>query len=407
MKKIGIIGAGASGLYAAINLKNKNTDVTIFEKNDRIGKKILMTGNGRCNITNAKYYDEFLENIVTNQKFLYSSFNLHDNYASMDFFQSKGLELVTEGYHRVFPKSQKSSDVIKFFEDEIIKNNIKLVTNANVLSIKKDQKFEVKTARKDYKFDYLIIATGGLSYPNTGSTGDGYKFAKNFGHKVTKTLPSLVPIFFQDKDLSHIKALSLENIDIKIETNQGVFYQRGPVLLTKNFISGPSILSLSSFVVGKDITNVSLNLSKDDEKELDQNFIDIFDKNPNKDISNVLDQIIPNTLVPVIIKRSDINLDKKSNQIRKEERSRIVKNIKNFTLDFEKFGGFNTAVITKGGVDVRDIDPKTMESKLVSDLYFVGEVLDLDGLTGGFNLQIAFTSAFAAASAIKEKIWHI
>ena len=407
MKKVGIIGAGASGLYAAINLKNQNTDVTIIEKNDMIGKKILMTGNGRCNITNAKYYDEFLENIVTNQKFLYSSFNLHDNYASMDFFQSKGLELVTEGYHRVFPKSQKSSDVIKFFEDEIIKNNIKLVTNANVLSIKKDEKFEVKTARKDYEFDYLIIATGGLSYPNTGSTGDGYKFAKYFGHKVTKTIPSLVPIFFKDKDLVNIKALSLENIDIKVATNEGDFLQTGPVLLTKNFISGPSILSISSFAVGKDIRNIYLNLSELNQNELDQNLINIFDRNPNKDISNVLDPILPNALVPVVIKRAGIKLDKKSNQIRKEERTRIVKNIKNFNLNFEKFGGFNTAVITKGGVDVRDIDPKTMESKLVSDLYFVGEVIDLDALTGGFNLQIAFTSAFAAASAIKEKIWHI
>ncbi|WP_295885409.1 aminoacetone oxidase family FAD-binding enzyme [uncultured Anaerococcus sp.] len=349
MKKIGIIGAGASGLYAAINLKNQNTDVTILEKNDRIGKKILMTGNGRCNITNAKFYDEFLENIVTNQKFLYSSFSQHDNYASMDFFQSKGLELVTEEYDRVFPKSQKSTDVIRFFKREIIKNNIKLITNTEVLSIKKFEKFLVKTDKKNYDFDYLIIATGGLSYPNTGATGDGYKFAKNF-------------------------------------------------------ISGPSVLRLSSFIVGTDVRQISLNLSVLDENELDKTLIEIFDKNPNKDISNVLDNIVPNALSPVIIKRAHINPDKKSNQITKDERSRIVKNIKNFTLDFDKFGGFNTAVITKGGVDVRDIDPKTMESKLVFDLYFVGEVLDIDALTGGFNLQIAFTSAFAASSAIKEKI---
>ncbi|WP_296142639.1 NAD(P)/FAD-dependent oxidoreductase [uncultured Anaerococcus sp.] len=404
MKKIGIIGAGASGLYAAINLKNQNTDVTILEKNDRIGKKILMTGNGRCNITNAKFYDEFLENIVTNQKFLYSSFSQHDNYASMDFFQSKGLELVTEEYDRVFPKSQKSTDVIRFFEREIIKNNIKLITNTEVLSIKKFEKFLVKTDKKNYDFDYLIIATGGLSYPNTGATGDGYKFAKNFGHKITKIIPSLVPIFFKDKDLENIKALSLENIEIKAETNKGDFSQLGPVLLTKNFISGPSVLRLSSFIVGTDVRQISLNLSVLDENELDKTLIEIFDKNPNKDISNVLDNIVPNALSPVIIKRAHINPDKKSNQITKDERSRIVKNIKNFTLDFDKFGGFNTAVITKGGVDVRDIDPKTMESKLVFDLYFVGEVLDIDALTGGFNLQIAFTSAFAASSAIKEKI---
>lgn len=407
MKKIGIIGAGASGLYAAINLKNKNTDVTILEKNDSIGKKILMTGNGRCNITNAKFYDEFLENIVSNQKFLFSSFNKHDNYATMDFYENHGLALVIEENERVFPKSQKSSDVVKFFESQIIEKNIKLISHAKVEAIDKKDKFVVTIDNKIYEFDTLIIATGGLSYPNTGSSGDGYKFAKNFGHKVTKTYPSLVPIFFKDEDLAKIKALSLENIGIKITTDRGSFKESGSILLTKNFISGPDVLKISSFVVDKKIESVSLDLTTYNSDDLDGKLVALFEKYSNKDISNILKEIVPAALVDVILKRSNTPLDKKTNQITKEERSKLIQNIKNFNLEFDKFGGFNTAVITKGGVDVVDINPKTMESKLVKELYFIGEVLDIDALTGGFNLQLAFTTAFAAASAIKENIWHI
>lgn len=407
MKKIGIIGAGASGLYAAINLKNEKTDVTILEKNDEIGKKILMTGNGRCNITNAKFYDEFLENIVGNKKFLFSSFNNHDNYATMDFYESNGLDLVTEENERVFPKSQKSRDVIKFFEKQIIEKNIKLVTNARVEKILKKEKFLVKTSSKDYDFDVVIIATGGLSYPNTGSSGDGYKFAKDFGHKISKTYPSLVPVFFKDKDLSNIKALSLENTGIKIVTDKGTFTEFGSILLTKNFISGPEVLKISSFVVDEKVKEITLDLSTENKEDLDKLLVDLFDKNPNKDISNILNEVIPNALVEVVLNRSRIARDKKANQITKKERFILIDNIKNFSLEFDKFGGFNTAVITKGGIEVDHINPKTMESKLVKDLYFIGEVLDIDALTGGFNLQLAFTTAFAAASAIKESIWHI
>ena len=330
MKKIGIIGAGASGLYAAINLKNENTDVTILEKNASIGKKILMTGNGRCNITNAAFYDDFLENIVSNPKFLYSSFNNHDNYASMDFFEKNGLSLITEKNLRVFPKTQKSSDVIKFFENKIIESNIKLVTNAKVKEI--------------YKKDYFIVKE---SYTENGS-----------------------------------------------------------ILITKNFISGPCVLKISSFLVGKNINinEISLDLVSEDYDYIDNLLIKIFDKNPNKDISNVLSEVLTNALVEVILTRSDIKKDKKANQITKDERNKLIENIKNFNLKFDRFAGFNSAVITKGGIEVKEINPKTMESKLVKDLYFIGEVLDIDALTGGFNLQIAFTTAFACASAIKESV---
>ena len=407
MKEIGIIGAGASGLYAAVNLKNENNQVTILEKNSEIGKKILMTGNGRCNITNAKFYDDFLENIPSNQKFIYSAFALHDNYSTMTFFEDNGLDLISEENDRVFPKSQSSRDVVKFFEKLIVDKNIKLITDANVVSICNDEKFIVKTDKKTYKFDYLIIATGGLSYPNTGSNGDGYKFAKEFGHKVTKTIPTLVPIFFKNDDLKDAKALSFDNIGIRIDTDTASFKDQGPALLTKNFITGPIVLKLSSICANENIKEISLDFIAKDFSEFDKELIENLNNNSKKDISNIINEFIPEALCPIILKRSNIDITKKGSQITKEERHSIIENIINFKLSFEKFGGFNTAVITKGGIHVDEINPKTMESKIVPGLYFIGEVLDIDGLTGGFNLQLAFTTGFAAANAIKERLWHI
>ena len=404
MKEIGIIGAGASGLYAAVNLKNENNQVTILEKNSEIGKKILMTGNGRCNITNAKFYDDFLENIPSNQKFIYSAFALHDNYSTMTFFEDNGLDLISEENDRVFPKSQSSRDVVKFFEKLIVDKNIKLITDANVVSICNDEKFIVKTDKKTYKFDYLIIATGGLSYQNTGSNGDGYKFAKEFGHKVTKTIPTLVPIFFKNDDLKDAKALSFDNIGIRIDTDTASFKDQGPALLTKNFITGPIVLKLSSICANENIKEISLDFIAKDFSEFDKELIENLNNNSKKDISNIIKEFIPEALCPIILKRSNIDITKKGSQITKEERHSIIENIINFKLSFEKFGGFNTAVITKGGIHVDEINPKTMESKIVPGLYFIGEVLDIDGLTGGFNLQLAFTTGFAAANAIKERL---
>lgn len=407
MKKIGIIGAGASGLYAAVNLKNKNNEVTILEKNSEIGKKILMTGNGRCNITNGKYYDEFLENIVTNKKFIYSAFNLHDNYASMEFFENNGLELVREDDDRIFPKSERSKGVISIFEKLVFEKNIKLVTGAEVLKVKKNDKFLVSTAKKDYQFDYLIIATGGLSYPNTGSTGDGYNFARDFGHSITKLRPSLVPIFFKDNDLKTIKALSFESIGMKLIGDSRSIADVGPVLITKNFITGPSVLKISSVAINENIKELELDFVGKDFDEMDTEILELLNENPKKDVVNILKEYIAEALCPIILSRSRVALSKKASELTRKERHSIIENIINFKLTFDRFGGFNTAVITKGGVDVDEINPKTMESKKVSGLYFIGEILDIDGLTGGYNLQLAFTSAYAAANAIKEKLWHI
>lgn len=405
MKNIGIIGAGASGLFAAVNVKTNQNNVTILEKNPSIGKKILMTGNGRCNITNAKIYDEFLENIIRNKKFLYSSFRSHDNYASMDYFNNQGLELVIEENDRVFPKSQKASDVVKFFENQLIDKNIKLVTEAEVIDVEKEPNFFcVKTSDKTYHFDSLIVATGGLSYPSTGSTGDGYKFATSFGHNIEKTHPSLVPIFFKDKDLIDIKAINLDQATLHLRSNGKLISKSGSILLTKNFLTGPSVLELSASLIGNDISQMYLDLVAEKENTLDDRLINYFKEGPNKSVSNILRQILTSALVDVVLSRARVKKDKKANQITKEERINIVNAIKEFKLDFDKLGGYNTAIITRGGVAVDDIDPKTMESKLVDNLYFVGEVLDIDGLTGGYNLQIAYTTAYAAAKSIKEDI---
>lgn len=402
MKRIGIIGAGASGLYAAINLSKEN-EITILEKNKSIGNKILMTGNGRCNITNASFYDDFLENIVTNQKFMYSSFTSHDNYSTMEFFEKSGLSLVTEEENRVFPKSQKAGDVVKFFEEGIVKRNIKLYTESKVVSIKKDEFFKVKTPSRNFEFDVLIIATGGLSYPKTGSSGDGHKWAKELGHHLTKIYPSLVPIFFKDEDLRDVKALSLDSVSISAKTDERDFKATGPVLLSQNFITGPTVLRLSSYIVDKNIKSIDLDLIKEDRENLDKMLIESFNQNPNKDISNILKDISYNVLTDIILKRAGIKPSTKANQVTKEARQELVNQLKSFSLDFDKFGGYNTAIISKGGVDVNEISPKTMESKLIKDLYFIGEILDVDALTGGYNLQVAFTTAHACASDINCK----
>ena len=404
MKKIGIIGAGASGLFAAINIKTEDNSVTILEKNPTIGQKILMTGNGRCNLTNIDYYEDFLDNIATNKKFLYSSFTSFDNYASMDFFESRGLELLIQADGRVFPKTERAADVLKFFEKELAQKNIKLVTDAEVVDVSADKTFIVKTQDKTYFFDVLIIATGGLSYPKTGSTGDGYTFAKNLGHKLSPRYPSLVPIFFDNPDLAEIKALNLENTRIFAKTDQGDFSLVGDMLVTKNFLTGPVALKISSFLVGKKVGKLCLDLSKCEKSDLDCQLIRLFDNNPNKDISNIVKELLPKVLIEILLKRSAIDPCKKANQISRGEREALLGHIKEFDLNFERLGSYNNAIVTRGGVDVREIDPKTMESKIIPNLYFTGEVLDIDGLTGGYNLQIAFTTAAAAARSIKEQI---
>lgn len=404
---IGIIGAGAGGIFTAINAKNEKNKITLIEKNDKIGKKIFITGKGRCNITNAKFFDGFLDNILVNKKFMYSSFTNFDNYALMNYLENKGLKLTTQRGDRVFPKSEKSNDVIKLFEKLIKEKNIDLKLNENVNKIYKDKdlnKFIVITQNNSYEFDKVVIATGGLSYPLTGSTGDGYKFAKYFSHKIISTKPGLCPIKFLDYDLDSLNGISLKNVSLNVECEDKKISEFGEMLIGKNFITGPIVLTMSSLINRKKVKNMYIDLKASlDFEKLDNRLLRDFENNSNKDVGNILKKLLLNAFVDVVLKRSNIDFHTKANQITKDERFRLIKEIKYFHLKFNGLSEIKNAIITSGGVDCKELDPKNMQSKIVSGLYFVGEVTDVDALTGGYNLQIAFSQAYACAKDLRRE----
>lgn len=401
MAKVGIIGAGPAGIFAAINIKNSNNEVYLFDKNDKIGRKLLLTGNGRCNITSGKVYDDFLDHIIRNKDFLYSSFSTFDNFAMIDFLNRNKIETLIEEDDKVFPKSMKASDIVNLFEELIRKKQVKFLANTKVFSVNKDGRFNLETSKGQMEFDILVIACGGLSYPKTGSSGDGYKFAKSFGHTLIEPLPSLCPLYL--KKTLPIKALSLSDIEIRAYTDDKVFSEVGDILLTPNFITGPAALRLQARAARSSITKISIDFKRD-IYDPDRALINYLDANSKKAISNSLKGFLNESLLETLLSKVPISKNKPSNQITKEERKKLVSLIKNFTLETRKNKNFNSAVVTSGGVKTTEINPKTMESKLVDNLYFVGEVIDIDGLTGGFNLQIAFTTAYSASLAIKEKL---
>lgn len=402
--EIGIIGAGASGIFTAINAKDEKNNITLIEKNEKIGKKLFITGKGRCNITNAKFFDEFLDHILVNKKFMYSSFTNFDNYALMDYLENQGLKLKVQRGDRVFPKSEKSSDVIKLFEKLLDDKKIDLKLNENVQKIKKESnKFIVKTNKNTYEFDKIVIATGGLSYPLTGSNGDGYKFAKAFSHKIISQKPGLCPIKISDHDLDSLNGISLKNVSLNVECEKKNYSEFGEMLIGKNFITGPIVLTMSSLINRQKVKNIYIDLKASlDFEKLDNRLIRDFENNSNKDIGNILKKLLLNAFVDVILNRAQIDYHTKANQITKEERYRLIGEIKNFNLNFAGLYPIKNAVITSGGVDCKELDPKSMESKKVPELYFVGEVTDVDALTGGYNLQIAFSQAFACAKDLRR-----
>ena len=403
MRKIGIIGAGPAGVFAAINIKNQNNEVYLFDKNKNIGEKLKITGNGRCNVTNAKYYDEFMENIIRNKNFFYSSFSRFDNFSMIDFLNMEGIETVIEGDGKVFPKSSKSSEIIRLFESLIREKRINYLPNSRVEKIEKSDCFLVETARKNYKFDILLIATGGLTYSKTGSAGDGYKFAQSFGHKIVKARASLMPLYLEDR--LDVKALSLTDKKLILKTKEKAYEIRGDIMLTPSFITGPAAIKIQALAARDQLESLSIDFLPDYTYEmLDTKLISLFERNIKKNLSNVLNLLLNEQLTSILLDRLKIKADTKASTITREQRKRIVELIKDFDFKISKKENFNSAVITSGGVNLKEINPKTMESKLVNDLYFIGEVLDIDALTGGFNLQIAFTTAFAASLDIKEKI---
>ncbi len=401
--KVAIIGGGASGLFAAAVI-SKYASVTVFERNEKAGKKIYITGKGRCNFTNLCSVSEFLASVIRGDKFLISAINTFPPQKTVEFFESNGLKCTVERGNRVFPSSNKASDVTATLLKLITAHGGAIEYDSRVESVSKTENgFLVRVNGEAQIFDIVVIATGGMSYPSTGSTGDGYKFAKAFGHKIIPPMPALCPIILSE-DVSLLEGLSLKNVEVKIRCEKKEYSQFGEMLFTHNGVSGPCILTLSSMInrmEGEKLLSIDLKpaLSMD---ELDRRILRDFNAKINKDFKNSLDDLLPKSLIMYVIIRSGIDPNKKINSISKEERQRLAKLLKNMTFTIDSLDKIDNAIVTSGGVDTKEIDPKTMESKLVSGLYITGELLDVDALTGGFNLQIAWATAYAAARHIGD-----
>lgn len=414
MSHVIVVGGGAAGMFAAIAAAKNGHQVTLYEKNEKLGKKIFITGKGRCNITNAADMEELFDAVVTNSKFLYSSFYGYTNQNVIDFFEDAGVPVKIERGNRVFPISDHSSDVIRALEREMKKVGVKVCLNTEVKSVEAEKGKFNKVALKDtttQTADACIVATGGLSYRSTGSTGDGFRFAENVGHKVTQCFPSLVPMETKEPWICELQGLSLRNVEAKILDGKKELYKDfGEMLFTHFGVSGPLIISASSYVgkkfMDKNGQKKELTLEIDlkpalTEEQLDQRVLRDFEENHNRQFKNAITKLFPTKLIPVMLELGGIDPEKKVNSIEKEERKQFVHLIKHFRMTLTGLRDYPEAIITKGGVNVKEIDPGTMESKLVKGLYFAGEVLDLDALTGGFNLQIAWSTGYAAGNAIQ------
>ena len=415
MKTI-VIGGGPSGMMAAITAKKQGDEVILLEKKESLGRKLLITGKGRCNITSSLSMDEFIKNTPTNGRFLYSSFEQFTNLDIIEFLKKHGLKVKEERGNRIFPITDKSIDVLKCFEKEIQDLKIKIEYNTKVKEIlvkKENDKIKVvgiKTEKKEIFADKVILATGGKSYPLTGSTGDGYDMAEKLGHKIVKIRPSLVPLETYNDDIcKSLQGLSLKNMKIKIidlEKNKDIYEDFGEMIFTHFGISGPIILSSSAHLcryknIEEKLKNKKIILKIDfkpalSKEKLDTRILRDFNEVKNKQFKNSLDKLLPQKLIPVVIKKSNINPLKKVNEITKEERKKLVELLKSFTLEIKEFRPIEEAIITNGGIDTKQINPKTMESKLVNGLFFAGEIIDVDSYTGGFNLQIAYSTGYVA-----------
>lgn len=406
MKKVIIVGGGAAGMAAAIGAGRNNHQVIVYEKNEKLGKKIYITGKGRCNITNASDMETILANVVSNRKFLYSAFYGFTNEDMIQLLEKRGCKTKVERGNRVFPVSDKASDVINTLarEMEALGVEVKLRTKVTSLMVEDGTCVGVvlEGGKKVYADD-VIVCTGGLSYHTTGSTGDGYTFAENCGHTITELSPALVPFNTKEEWARQLQGLSLKNISVQMKQGKKVLYESfGEMLFTHYGVSGPAILSGSS-VVAKKIKKEPIQLIIDlkpalTEEQLDARMLREFDEFKNKQFKNSLVHLYPSKLIPVIIELSGINPEKKVNEISKEERLTLVHLTKNLVLTLHSLRDYNEAIITQGGISVKEINPTTMESKLVSHLYFAGEVLDLDAFTGGYNLQIAWSTGYAAGN---------
>ena len=414
--KVIVIGGGPAGMMSAITASENGNDVTLVEKMNSLGRKLLITGKGRCNITSSLNIEEFIKNTPGNGRFLYSCYQQYTNKDIIKFLKEQGLEVKEERGNRIFPVTDKSQDVLKCFTKKLKENKVKILYNMQVQKILVDEQKEkaigILANNEEMYADKIILATGGKSYPLTGSTGDGYKMVEELGHNVTKIKPSLVPLEIYQKSLCQdLQGLSLRNIEIKIldkSKNKAIYEDFGEMLFTHFGVSGPTILSSSAHLVRyknieDKLKNKEIILKIDfkpalSTKKLDDRILRDFTEFKNKQFKNSLEKLLPHKLINPIIKLSKIDPDKKVNEITKEERTRLVELLKNFTIEIKGFRPIDEAIVTSGGIKISEINPKTMESKLIKNLYFAGEIIDVDSYTGGFNLQIAYSTGFVAGS---------
>ena len=402
--KVIIIGGGPAGMLAAIKSKKEKNQVTIIEKNKILGKKMLITGKGRCNITSGVDMSEFIKNVPSNGKFLYSSFK---NFTNKDILKLLNIPVKLERGNRYFPVSDKAKDVVDALEKEL--SGVEIVTNTTATEIitKNNEAIGVKTNKGDFFADKIILATGGKSYPLTGSTGDGYEMAKKLGHTITQIKPALVPLVAKKESkiqCQQMQGLSLRNVGLKLFNNNKLIYEDfGEMLFTHYGVTGPIILSASSHLVRQELKNprieIDLKPALTDEK-LDERILRDFETEKNKEFRNSLDQLLPQKMIPVILEILQIN--KKVNEVKKVERQKLVRTLKHFSIEIEGFRDISEAIITSGGINVKEINPKTMESKLIKNLYFAGEIIDVDAYTGGFNLQIAYSTGYTAGIGVNS-----
>lgn len=412
LNKVIIIGAGAAGLMAAVAAVNNNCEVIIYDGNEKIGKKIYITGKGRCNLTNACDISEYFDNIVSNDKFLYSALYSFTNDDVIKFFEDNGCPIKVERGNRAFPRSDKSSDIIKTLEHYLRDRGVKIVLNTKVEAIiTNDNKalgVRLDNGKTD-KCDRLILATGGMSYQATGSTGDGYRFAKDLGINVTALRPALVPFETREGYINNLQGLSLRNVELSIYHNDKAIYSDfGEMLFTHFGVSGPLVLSASSKIGVLLEQGIELNALVDlksalSYKKLEDRILRDIDANRNKEIKFLLGNLLPNKMVECFIDMLNVDPHLKLNEFTKEMRSHLLSLLKGFPFTITKLRGFNEAIITQGGIDVREINPSTMESKKIKGLYFAGEVIDIDALTGGYNLQLAFSTGHLAGVSASEQ----
>lgn len=403
-RTVAIIGGGPAGMMSAIYASINGASVTLFEKNDRLGKKLAITGKGRCNVTNDCENSEFLKNVISNPKFLYASISNFTTSDTKDFFENAGVPLKTERGRRVFPVSDKAIDIVNALKKALSDYGVTIKNEKAVKILTENGKVTgLKTSRGEYTFDAVIVATGGASYTGTGSDGDGFRFAKELGHEIMPLVPSLVPLETTE-DVSEIMGVSLKNVVLKIKNNETgkiVFEELGEMLFTHFGISGPLTLSASchmkNMARGKYSAIIDFKPALD-RQTLDNRVLSDFSKQLNKDFQNSLGGLLPSKIIPFMIKRSGIDPTSKVNSITKEERTCLVDTLKTLTLEIYGFRPLNEAIVTQGGVKTNEINPSTMESKIVKGLYFAGEVIDVDAYTGGYNLQIAFSTGALAGT---------